>query len=148
MVSNPNLQNRPFIIKVKPLAVTASANGTTPSPLCKPCNLPIRARNWFEIAGDYFSSTAAISRSCSSTEKTPSMLLTLSALRCRLPAAIFNESLPTHICIHLMDFVRVCVCVIAVIKYWCPAPLRGEPVWADTLGRVCGRKGTDNKQIG
>lgn len=111
MVSNPNLQNRPFIIKVKPLAVTASANGTTPSPLCKTCNLPIRARNWFEIAGDYFSSTAEISRSWSSTEKTPSMLLTLSALRCRLPAAIFNESLPTHICIHLMDFVRVCVCV-------------------------------------
>lgn len=44
-------------------------------------------------------------------KKTPSMLLTLSALRCRLPAAIFNESLPTHICIHLMDFVRVCMCV-------------------------------------
>ncbi len=65
-------------------------------------------------------------------------------LRSWLPAAIFNENLTAHICIQLIDLV-LCHCVM---KYWCMAPLRAEPVRGDTLGRVCGRKGTDNKQIG
>lgn len=34
------------------------------------------------------------------------------------------------------------------MKYWCTVPLRARPVRGNTLGQVCGRRGTDNKHIG
>lgn len=114
----------------------------TPSPFLTPCNLSIRVWNCSAIAGNYFSSTAHGNHTPGPQLKkllNPNSHFTLCYW---LPAAIFNENLTAHICISSNGFCWVS----AVIKYWCAAPLRAEPVWADTLGQMCGRKGTDNKQ--